>query len=326
MAAIGPCLLADIGGTNARFGLLDGVSGAAHDVARLAVSDYPSCEAAIADYLSRSSASGSVSAAAIAIAGPVTDGRATLTNATWAFDEKALSLALDGARVRLLNDFEALAWSLPALTAEEVFVPADWPTEGAAGAPMALMGPGTGLGVAGLVPLPGGGHKVLVTEGGHVSLPATSAREAELIEVLRGRFGHVSAERLLSGFGLENLAWAFRELDPDCQSFDNAAEITEAALAGQPHGSAILEQFCAWLGVIAGNLVLSLGARGGLYIGGGILPRVRDFWSNSSFRAQFEAKGRFAGYLRPIPCRLIVADDTAFIGLARAARDLSAEA
>lgn len=185
---------------------------------------------------------------------------------------------------------------------------------------MAVLGPGTGLGVGAFLPP----DRALVTEGGHASLAAQDAREEAVIGRLRARFGgHVSAERTLSGQGIENLHAALAELAGTPVPDRSAAEVTEAALAGAcPVCREALEMFCAMLGGVAGNLALLYGARGGVFVAGGIPPRFPEFLVASEFRARFEAKGRFAEWLRPVPTWLVLRKDPAMLGLEALARRL----
>lgn len=311
-------LLADIGGTNARFALLqDGVLG---PTVVLPVADHDSAAAAIRAALAALAPEAPPRRALLAGAGPVAGDRLTLTNGTWVLEAATLRRAFGFDRVDLVNDFEALAWALPHLgdgDAIEVGAESAAMRAPLAGAPVALLGPGTGLGVAGVLPAPDG-LQVLVTEGGHATLAAANAREDEILQRLRARFGHVSAERVLSGPGLVDLYRAMAELagrTADCASPD---AVTKAALYDPScDARAALETFCAMLGGFAGNLALTLGARGGVYLGGGILPHLADFLAASAFRARFEAKGRFRSYLAAIPTRLIVHPAPAFLGLVR---------
>jgi glucokinase len=181
---------------------------------------------------------------------------------------------------------------------------------------MLALGPGTGLGVAAYVPRENGAF-VLRSEGGHSTMPSGSPREDAIIENLRRRFGHVSAERVLSGQGLENIYRAIADIDSVAVPERTAAEIMQAALAGRcPTSRAALDTFCAMLGDVAGNFALSYGAQGGVFIAGGIMPRLRDHLPRSQFRSRFETKGRLSEYLKTIPVYLILQDDPAFIGLA----------
>jgi glucokinase len=213
----------------------------------------------------------------------------------------------------LINDFEAVAWSLPVLSPDQLLqIDGRQPV---AGAPLAALGPGTGLGMA--VGLPHAtGYLVLSSEGGHSTMAGSSAREDAVIAYLRQRFGHVSAEHVLSGRGLENLHEALAAQDNLTLPRRVAAEITQAGIEGTcPTSRAAVDMFCAMLGTVAGNLALTLGARGGIFIGGGILRHMPDYLVRSAFRARFEHKGRFGKYLEPIPAYLILDQDAAFAGL-----------
>jgi glucokinase len=180
---------------------------------------------------------------------------------------------------------------------------------------MAVLGPGTGLGLACFVPaspIP----VVIASEGGHATMAATSPREDAIIDHLRQEFGHVSAERVVSGMGIEHLYHAVVALDEVDAPQRSASEITKAALDGDcPIARAALELFCAMLGTIAGNAALMFGARGGVYIAGGIAPRLTDFLARSEFRARFESKGRLRTYLASIPTSVIVHPAATFLGL-----------
>jgi glucokinase len=215
--------------------------------------------------------------------------------------------------VRVINDFEATAWSLAALEPDHV-APVG-AGRAIAGAPMVVLGPGSGLGLACHVPR-AEAPVVIATEGGHVTLPASTPREDAVVEWLRGRFGHVSAERALSGPGLENLYRAIAAVEGAGVPARDATEITQAGVAGTcPVSRAALDMFCAMLGTFAGNAALSLGARGGVFIAGGIAPRIVDYLLKSELRARFDDKGRLRPYMEAIPLNVIVHPDYAFIGL-----------
>jgi glucokinase len=304
-------LLADIGGTNARFALLD--RGQIGPVEHARVADFPKATDAIAAFRSRHAAGEPVVAAVLGVAGTVQNNRCVFTNSTWVIDGAELEQMFGFRTVRLVNDFEALAWSLPALQPSDLFpVGKQRPV---AGAPMLALGPGTGLGAAcffqhDTMPF------VVVTEAGHATLPATSEREAQVIAELRRRFGHISIERVLSGSGLENLYHALAAVDSVAAVERDAAAITQAALDGSCGISrAALDMFCSLLGDVAGNLALTFCAQGGVFIAGGIVPRFTAHLVESNFRTQFERKGRFESYLRNIPIHIIMRPDAAFVGL-----------
>lgn len=304
-------LVADIGGTNARFALVE--NGREVVVRDYAVLDYPTPSDAIRAFLASVGQHQLPFTAALAVAGPVTGGHGELINGAWRLDSEALVHETGIARIHLINDFAALAKSLPFFSAEDLYTIGSG--EGAAGSPRAVLGPGTGLGVAIFVPT--GDGIVLPTEGGHVTLPAEDGREAEILAFLRNRFGHVSAERVLSGAGLERLYEAVRTVDGlGGESLLNADEVSARALSGDcPASLATLKTFCAMLGGFAGNVALTAGARGGIYIAGGIVPRFPEFLAASDFRARFEAKGRFRDWLAPIPTFVVTRRYPAFPGL-----------
>jgi len=316
---MGRWLLGDIGGTNARFALAG--EGGIGPTAALKVEDYPDPQMAIRRFLAETERP--PERAALAIAGPVgDDGTAALTNGPWRFDAGQLGDDLGIASVSLLNDFQAVAWALPRLAVDDLLKIGGGKAQ--AGKPLAVLGPGTGLGVAGYLPAldaplgqPWGESRprVLVTEGGHVTLAAATQREADIIALLRERFGHVSAERAICGVGLVNLHGVIAELEGQTVPERSAAEILEAAATGCPISAAAFETFCDLLGTVAADLALSLGAEGGVYLAGGILPRVSERFAASGFRRRFEDKGRFSGYLAAIPTWLITRPNPAFLGL-----------
>ena len=182
-------------------------------------------------------------------------------------------------------------------------------------APIGVLGPGTGLGVSGLLRT-GGSWTPISGEGGHATMPAADARESAVIEHMRRRFDHVSAERLLSGPGLVNLYQTLAEIDGVPAASFTPAQIADAHIGeSEPLCRAALEMFCAMLGTVAGDLALTLGARGGIYIAGGIVPRLGTRFADSQFRARFEAKGRFQPYLAAIPTSVATSPFLAFLGL-----------
>lgn len=311
-----PCLLADIGGTNARFALL--LDGEVTDSRTLNGAAYGTIGDAARDYLSRTR-SAAPSAAAIAIAAPVTGDEVRMTNHSWRFSIAEFRRELGVQRLIVLNDFTALAMSLPYLPREELrqIGGRSGDSEGS----IALLGPGTGLGVSGLIPHRDAIHTVwtpLQGEGGHVTVAANTQREAAVIAVLRERFAHVSAERVVSGPGLINLYSALCAVDAVEARPLEPRDITDAALAGSDSQCVeALQMFCSLLGTVAGNLALTLGATGGVYVGGGIVPRLGDYFVASDFRPRFENKGRYRQYLAPIPVHVIHSSGAAFYGLAR---------
>ncbi|MEJ6007908.1 glucokinase [Paucibacter sp. AS339] len=324
MSATYPCLVADVGGTNARFGWVVAAGAPVAHIAVLPVHQHAGPLAATRAYLlGLQSSLGSDFAAprraAFAVATAVAGDRVDLTNGHWSFSRRELQQGLGLESLLVLNDFEALALSLPRLQSSQL---RSWSLlEAAAGSAkpwqplrpaksdactLAVIGPGTGLGVAGVtwvrgdwVPLPG--------EGGHMTLAPADDFESELLAYMRRSFEHVSAERLLSGIGLPLLYGAVAAVRGQGVAPALSSEsIVERGLAG---GDALcvqtLDVFCALLGGFAGNVALALGARSGVYIGGGIVPRLGEFFFASRFRDRFEAKGRFHAYLNAIPTALI---------------------
>jgi glucokinase len=315
MSTDSPRLIADIGGTNARFALVrEDARPYAERV--LACLDYPTLKTAIAAYL-RNVPESHPKQAALAVAMPITGDQVTFTNnPRWSFSIRELREALGLERLLLVNDFTALALVLPYLEAQELRQ-----TGGGAAvaeAAIGLLGPGTGLGVSGLVWsdvrwIP------LQSEGGHVAFAPTTEREWKIICLLREQFGHVSAERLLSGPGLVNIYRAVAVLEGAVAEGLSPAQVTERALARRcPLCVETLEIFCAGLGSVAGNLAITLGAKGGVYIGGGIVPRLGDFFEKSAFRTRFEEMGRFKSYMAGIPTYVITAVNPALRGVAMA--------
>lgn len=304
-------VLGDIGGTNARFSLVtDEHMG---PIETLTVADFPDFDGAFAAFLGRHRNGLTISGAVLAVAGAVEANRSMLTNSGWIIDAGRLEKTFDLPGVRVVNDFKALAWSLPYLTPRELF--AIGGGERTAAAPAVVLGPGTGLGLACFVPRPRDPLTV-TTEAGHATLPGANAREDAVIAHLRERFGHVSVERALSGPGLVNLYQSLAAIDHLAVPPRKPSEITEAALCGScPTSREAVDMFCAMLGTVAGNAALTFDARGGVYIGGGIAPRIREYLARSQFRARFEAKGRFQAYVAAIPSWVIIHPDPAFIGL-----------
>jgi glucokinase len=303
-------LLGDIGATNARFAMLEG--GEIRALEWMTDPDYPQFADVVHAFLERRGHP-TLTAALLAVAGPVHDNRCQLTNRPWLIDGAALRQTLRLEWVRIVNDFEATAWSLTHLKPPDLRQLGEG--HAVADAPLAVLGPGTGLGMSCYVPGVGGG-RVIASEGGHATLPSTSAREDLVIERLRERFGYVSGEHAVSGTGLENLYQAIAAIADVDVPQRRAAAITKAALDGTcPTSRTALELFCAFLGSIAGDVALTLGARGGVYIAGGIAPRIIDFLERSEFRARFEAKGRSRSYVEGIPTHVIVHPEATFVGL-----------
>jgi glucokinase len=313
-------LLADIGGTNARFAWQSAPGASITDVQVLPGADFPTLQAAMHAYLDRLGR-GVPDSVAIAIANPITGDEVRMTNHDWAFSQTALKAEFGLRTLRLLNDFTALAMALPDLPATELRQVGG----GAAvpGTAMGLVGAGTGLGVSGLLPDGRGGWVPLEGEGGHVTLPAVTARERLVMDGLIRRYGHASAERVCCGQGLVDVCSILSEIDGvGTGALDSASEVSEAALkGGHPQALETLDLFCAMLGSVAGNLALTLGARGGVYVGGGIVPRLGTWFDRSVFRQRFENKGRFTRLLKDMPVWVITSEQSpALLGVAQALR------
>lgn len=312
-----PRLLGDIGGTNARFAWQSAPGAPIERGLILPGADYATLSEAIVEYLRRIEQP-VPKAASIAMANPVLGDHVRMTNHNWSFSIAEMQRSFGFAPFVVLNDFKAIALSLPSLS------PVDLHRVGGgeerADGPRAVIGPGTGLGVAGLVADGRGNWIAIDGEGGHSTLAAVTEREWRVVDWLARRHGHASAERAISGQGLADIHRALLEIDGHALADVEAAAITEAALdRGDPVALEALELFCAFLGTVAGNLALTLGATGGVYIGGGIVPRLGRFFDASPFRRRFESKGRFSSYAAGIPTWVIVRETSpALLGAERA--------
>jgi glucokinase len=304
-------LIADIGGTYARFAFAkDGVVGKTWSTEVATRHDIAS---AIRDFLAVDPDGVPVDGAIFAAAGPVEGGRCRLTNAAWVLDEEEIAGAFPFPWVRVVNDLEAVAAGLADLPLSQTRTIG--PESGLAGAPLAIVSPGTGLGMACLLSGPGG-RCVLTSEGGHASLASIDDETDRIIAVMRRHYGHVSAERALSGAGLVNLYQTIAGLDGNQVARLSPAEVSARAFEGScPWSRAAVETFCAILGAVAGDVALTFGARGGVFIGGGIAPRFVDRLQRSAFRARFEGKGRLQPYMARIPVRVILHPHPAFVGM-----------
>lgn len=311
-------LVGDIGSTNVRFALvpLGGPPARLDAVASLPCREHGGLVEAVEDYLSGVGVKRPRNAA-VAVAGPVTGDRVALTNLDWSFSIEATRQALGLERLLVLNDFSAVARSLRHLEAADLIsLGGGAPV---AGEPLAVIGPGTGLGVSALVPC-GRQWRPLASEGGHASLAPVTEREEAVAAWLRRRYGRVSWERVLSGPGLVNLYAAVAALEGRMiaeADLPGPAAVTGRGLDGSCKlcGEA-LDLFCAMLGTAAGDLALVVGARGGVYLAGGIAPRLRDLLPRSAFRQRFEAKGRLSAYAAAIPAQLVMAPHAGLVGAA----------
>ena len=313
-----PRLLGDVGGTNARFGWQANAHSGIEHVLVLPCAAHETLEAAIRTYLELKSLP-MPRAGALGIANPITGDAIRMTNHHWSFSISEMQRSLGLQQLNVINDFTALALALPSIAKDNLVQVGGTVAE--AYAPKALIGAGTGLGVSGLIPTDANDHWVAIAgEGGHVTLAAQTESEYRVIELIRQRYGHVSAERVLSGQGLVDLYLALRQLQKQ-QPVDvaGAAEITAWALQDKdPLALQSIDMFAGFLGSVTGDLALTLGARGGVYLGGGIVPRWLGWFETSQFRERFEAKGRFKAYLKDIPVWVIhAAESPALLGAAR---------
>ena len=317
MAAKLTGLVGDVGGTNARFALAhvhDGVIRIG-EPRTLSAADYPKGEDAVKAFLDGLRAVERPRFAVIAAAGPIVDGAVEFTNNTaWRFSEHELERTCGLTGARLINDFTAQALAIDHLTDGDVH------RIGPPGAPLerstaAILGPGTGFGAAALVD-DGTSKAVLTGEGPHSGFAPEDEVEIEIVRKLMDRFGRVSVERLVSGPGLLNLYETLAEIRREHCGCERPDEVTERGLGGDPLAAAALSRFCAMLGSVAGDFALAFGARRGVYIAGGIAPRILDFLDASPFRARFEAKGRMSDYLKAIPTLVVTAPYAALTGAA----------
>ncbi|WP_097458792.1 glucokinase [Mangrovitalea sediminis] len=308
-------LVGDIGGTNARFALVQPGSVELEQIQVLPCSDYANLDGAVADYLQRANVE-SVSQACMAFACPVHGERIRLTNNHWSFDRNDMQQRLDLTTFKIINDFTAMALGVPHVSHERLVKIGGG--EGDPARPRLVIGPGTGLGVSGLVRTKAA-WVALSTEGGHVDFSPRDDVEFGVLRILRERFGRVSVERILCGQGLVNLYQALAELESRTARFTDPGEITRHALENDDAlARETLTRFCEILGRVAGNGVLTLGALGGVYICGGIIPRFIDFFRETPFRAAFEDKGRMRGYMESVPVYVVTETYAGLLGAAEA--------
>jgi len=313
-----PRLVGDIGGTHARFAIQVAQGMPISEPLALPSSDFPGPAEAIQHYLELNGLP-HPRWAGLAVATPISGDTLAMTNNGWKFSVSKTREKLALTHLRILNDFTALALALPKLGPGDLVQVGTGKPE--AGKPIGLIGPGTGLGVSGLIPS-AQGYTAIEGEGGHSTMPAFNAREAELIALARKKFAHVSAERLLSGPGLVMLYQVIAESGRITNDKLQADEISQRGIAGScPVCREALDTFCAMLGTVAADVALVLGARGGVYIGGGIIPKLGDYFATSPFRARFEEKGRFSSYLAHIPTWVIHAPWPGLIGAASSLDD-----
>jgi glucokinase len=324
-------LAGDIGGTKTLLGLYR-VKGAALTLLReksYATRDFKTLEEVAGDFLRGASA---IDAACFGVPGPIIGGVSHATNVPWTMEERALARALGVPGARLINDLEATAYGMLQLNESEVAVlqRGDPP---AAHAPVAVIAAGTGLGEAGLVPLEDGRWRSVATEGGHADFAPRGREQIELLEYLSDEFDHVSFERVLSGPGLVNIYRFLKARRPEAEpqwlvdefarASDMAAVISEAALKGSdPRCVEALRIFVDIYGAEAANLALKFMALGGIYVGGGIAPKILAALSAGGFVRAFLAKGRLDKVLARISLRVSLNPATGLIGAARCAMEM----
>jgi len=304
--------MADIGATTTRCALLnDKGQELAPEIFENA--DFTGVAGVLSVYLDHRRASDRPTRAALAVAAPITGDEVQMINIDWRFSQGELKDTLRLKRLEVVNDFAAIAWAMPLLTPADVVRIGGG--ESVPRTTLAALGPGSGLGVSALVPA-ADGWALMTGEGGHVSMPAATREEQDVIALLRDRFdGHCSAERVLSGPGLVNLYVALAELAGRGRPTVTPEDVTNLARQSEPLARKTLAMFFAMLGTVATNLAVTTGARGGVYIAGGIVPRLVEQLAKSEFRARFEAKGRYRQYLAAIPTHVITAPLPAFRGL-----------
>ena len=305
-------LVGDIGGTNSRFGLVEPGSTSIRDIAVLKNNNHVSLEDAIGAYV-KSMGLTALSAAAIAVAGPVEGEVVSLTNRDWRFTRESLRKAALAKRFRLLNDFEALALSLPHLAGDDIIqIGGETPSKPAV---KIVLGPGTGLGMATLAPLPQGGWMALPGEVGHITLPVATQEEFDWRAKMSKPGIPFESEDAITGGGLLLMYRSIAE-KPAQQTPE---DVLQAALAGNDAAAVkALDQFIVWLARIAGDAAMTMQARGGVYLAGGIAPSIVEKLQTGPFRAIFQEKGRLAHVMRPIPVYVIVDRFPAFKGCAAA--------
>src|SRR5258706_7958769 len=311
-------LVVDIGGTNARLALVAPGALQPQNEKTVRCAEYEGLEQAVRSYL-KDRGNPVVREAALDVATGITGDFVQLTNGPWGFSIEQTRRALALERLHVVNDFTALALAVPTLRADEL--QSIGGGTAVTGMPIAVIGPGTGLGVSGLIPA-GGRFVALQGEGGHSAFSPMNKRELGVLGWLLDKFDHVSTERVVSGMGLENLYQALCALDGVAPQALGPDKITAAALADtDAQCMEAVEMFCAILGTAAANLVVTLGARAGCYIGGGIVPRLGGYFARSPFRSRFGTKGRFSPYFSAVPTYVILAETPPLRGLATLFQD-----
>lgn len=300
-------LIADIGGTNSRFALCEAGSTIPLQSEKFANQQFDGLESVIRHFLELKGFP-KITEACIAVACPVTQDKVTLTNIDWSFSQEAIRTSLGWEKLYIINDFTALAMAIPHLPAEDIRKVGGGTSK--EHAPIGILGPGTGIGVSGLLWT---GHDwiALSGEGGHVALAACNDIESEIIRIGIREYGFVSAERILCGDGLAFLYRAMNEIHQWSDTNLSQAEIVDGVIQDNcPNCEKVIAQFCQFLATVSSDLALTLGAFGGIYIGGGIIPRIGEKF-DTPFRQRFEDKGRFSGYVSGISTYVIASQTCA---------------
>ncbi|MGI9286321.1 MAG: glucokinase [Pseudomonadales bacterium] len=309
-------LVADVGGTHIRLGLVGDQGKSPANISKVRSADFDSLETALISYTTDNSAAG-INEACIAVAGPVNEDRVKLTNLPWEFSQTALQRALGVNKLAVINDFAAVAMAIPYLNAGDCTQVGVGTAEH--GLPIAAVGPGTGLGAAMLV-AHGLQYNVIATEAGHAAIAAETDIEHAIVKHFAADGSHIKREFFLSGSGLKALHSALSALQSAQAPELSPAEIQQRACAGS---DALCEQalniFCGWLGGACADLALSCGARGGVYIGGGMVKKFLNYFAASDFRQRFENRAAMRGYLQAIPTYVITREHCALLGAGNAA-------
>jgi len=305
-------IVADIGGTNARFAHVRSNDNTLLGIEVFPCADFVFLADAVRAYMDRVQAH-EVSHICLAVAGPVENDWIDLPNNHWAFSRRELEQAL-GTPVDIINDFSAQVLCIDGLRDSEL----QWigtPRPQGTGV-KAVIGPGTGLGVSAMMV----SGEIVPSEGGHVTFAPVDAHQANLLAVLWQRYERVSVERVLSGMGLANLYWANCRLDGHCRELP-APEVTAGAKAGDPYCLRAVSDFYAILAATAGDVALMMGAADGVYLSGGILPRILDLLDENTFRQRFQDKGRFGNFNSAIPLAIIRSEHPGLLGCVQALRN-----
>lgn len=308
-------LVGDVGGTNARFALVD-AQGHIRNPRSFPCRSYASLNAVMAEYIETTCGRKRPPRAVLAVAGPVVDGEIEFTNLNWTVSQTDLVAAFEFEAVELINDFAAQALGCPLLEGPDVRVLGPGIGPGVRDQPLVALGAGTGFGVAALARSERG-DIAIATEGGHVAFAPTDDVEVEVWRRMMAKYGRVSRERLLSGAGLYDLYLALADISGQAPALADEVAVTTEGLVGDPLARETLDRFCGILGAVAGDLALTFGARGGVYVSGGIAPRIADRLASGPFRRRFEDKGRLTEYVQAIPTFLVVHPYPAIVGAAR---------